>query len=43
MSAPQDELRDRLPALTLADEHRLQRRLDGLRKTRDPQARARQR
>jgi ATP-dependent helicase HrpA len=43
VSAPQDELRDRLPALTLADEHRLRRRLDGLRKTRDPQARARQR
>ncbi|MCW2635087.1 MAG: hrpA [Blastococcus sp.] len=43
MSAPHDELRDRLPALTLADEHRLGRRLDGLRKTRDPQARARQR
>ncbi|MCW2699816.1 MAG: hrpA [Blastococcus sp.] len=43
MSAPQDELRDRLSALTLADEHRLGRRLDGLRRTRDPQARARQR
>jgi ATP-dependent helicase HrpA len=43
VSAPHDELRDRLPALTLADEHRLGRRLDGLRKTRDPQARARQR
>jgi ATP-dependent helicase HrpA len=38
-----DELRARLPALTLADEHRLRRRLDGLRKTRDPQARDRQR
>jgi ATP-dependent helicase HrpA len=36
-------LRDRLAALTLADEHRLRRRLDGLRTTRDPQARARQR
>jgi ATP-dependent helicase HrpA len=43
VSAPQDELRDRLPALTLADEHRLGRRLDGLRRTRDAQARARQR
>ncbi|WP_346620298.1 ATP-dependent RNA helicase HrpA [Blastococcus montanus] len=49
MSAPpdavraRDDLRDRLPDLTLADEHRLRRRLDGLRKTRDPQARARQR
>ncbi len=42
MSAPLDELRSRLPALTLSDEHRLGRRLDGLRRTRDPQARARQ-
>ncbi|WP_116450923.1 ATP-dependent RNA helicase HrpA [Blastococcus litoris] len=48
MSAPENptaepELRQRLAALALADEHRLRRRLDGLRKTRDPQARARQR
>jgi ATP-dependent helicase HrpA len=43
VSAPQDDLPTRLPALTLADEHRLRRRLDGLRKTRDPQARERQR
>ena len=43
MSAPQDDLRARLPALTLQDEHRLRRRLDGLRRTRDPQARERQR
>jgi ATP-dependent helicase HrpA len=43
VSAPQDDLRARLPALTLADEHRLGRRLDGLRRTRDPQARERQR
>ncbi|MGY1801876.1 ATP-dependent RNA helicase HrpA [Blastococcus sp. SYSU D00922] len=41
--APEPELRERLAALTIADEHRLRRRLDGLRKTRDPQARARQR
>ncbi|CAA9281874.1 MAG: ATP-dependent helicase HrpA [uncultured Blastococcus sp.] len=42
---PADEpaLRARLASLTLLDEHRLRRRLDGLRKTRDPQARARQR
>ena len=48
MSAPtrpaeEADLRERLTALTLADEHRLRRRLDGLRKTRDPQSRARQR
>jgi ATP-dependent helicase HrpA len=43
VSAPVDDLRARLPELTLQDEHRLRRRLDGLRKTRDPQARARQR
>ena len=48
MSAPtrpaeEADLRDRLAGLTLLDEHRLRRRLDGLRKTRDPQARARQR
>ncbi|MCW2702367.1 MAG: hrpA [Blastococcus sp.] len=43
MSSPHDDLRERLPALTILDEHRLRRRLDGLRKTRDAQARARQR
>ncbi len=43
MSAPQDDLRARLPSLTLTDEHRLRRRLDGLRRTRDPAARERQR
>jgi ATP-dependent helicase HrpA len=31
-----------LPGLTLLDEHRLRRRLDGLRKTRDAAARLRQ-
>jgi ATP-dependent helicase HrpA len=43
VSAPTDDLRERLGALTMLDEHRLRRRLDGLRKTRDPQARQRQR
>ena len=43
MSAPQDDLRSRLTGLLLEDEHRLRRRLEGLRRTRDPQARARQR
>ncbi|WP_369130327.1 ATP-dependent RNA helicase HrpA [Modestobacter roseus] len=43
MSTPHDELRSRLPALTLADEHRLRRRLDGTRRTKDPAARAGQR
>ncbi|WP_104524047.1 ATP-dependent RNA helicase HrpA [Blastococcus atacamensis] len=43
MSSPHDDLRARLASLTIADEHRLRRRLDGLRRTRDPQARARQR
>jgi ATP-dependent helicase HrpA len=43
VSAPTDDLRERLSGLTLLDEHRLRRRLDGLRKTRDPQAWARQR
>lgn len=42
MSSPQDDLRARLATLTLADEHRLRRRLDGLRSTRDPAARERQ-
>ncbi|SEL31935.1 ATP-dependent helicase HrpA [Blastococcus sp. DSM 46786] len=43
MSAPHDDLRSRLSGLTLADEHRLRRRLDGLRRTRDARARERQR
>jgi ATP-dependent helicase HrpA len=43
VSEPTDDLRARLPSLTLQDEHRLRRRLDGLRSTRDPQARERQR
>ncbi|RBY91473.1 ATP-dependent RNA helicase HrpA [Blastococcus sp. TBT05-19] len=43
MSSPHDDLRARLASLTLADEHRLRRRLDGLRRTRDAQARERQR
>jgi len=43
VSAPIDELRERLSGLTLADEHRLRRRLDGLRRTRDAGARERQR
>ncbi|MGY1752918.1 ATP-dependent RNA helicase HrpA [Blastococcus sp. SYSU D01042] len=42
MSSPQDDLRARLAGLTLADEHRLRRRLDGLRRTRDAGARERQ-
>ncbi|MGY1740847.1 MULTISPECIES: ATP-dependent RNA helicase HrpA [unclassified Blastococcus] len=37
------DLRARLAALTVEDEHRLGRRLDGLRRTRDADARARQR
>ncbi|SDP51159.1 ATP-dependent helicase HrpA [Klenkia soli] len=41
MSTETDELRSRLPALTLEDEHRLRRRLDQLRGVRDPAARAR--
>ena len=43
MSFPQDDLHARLAGLTLADEHRLRRRLDGLRRTRDAGARERQR
>lgn len=39
--AETDDLRSRLPALTLDDEHRLRRRLDQLRGVRDPAARAR--
>jgi len=42
VTTPHDDLRSRLPALTLADEHRLRRRLDGTRWTKDPAARARQ-
>ncbi|GAB3355341.1 ATP-dependent RNA helicase HrpA [Modestobacter lapidis] len=42
MSTPHDDLRSRLPALTLEDEHRLRRRLDAIRRTKDPAARARQ-
>jgi ATP-dependent helicase HrpA len=38
-----DDLRSRLSALTLTDEHRLRRRLDGTRRTKDPAARTRQR
>jgi len=41
VSTGTDELRSRLPALTLDDEHRLRRRLDQLRGVRDPAARAR--
>jgi ATP-dependent helicase HrpA len=43
VSAPPDALRARLDGLTLEDAHRLRRRLDGLRRVRDPEARARQR
>ncbi|WP_138734969.1 ATP-dependent RNA helicase HrpA [Modestobacter excelsi] len=43
MTTPHDDLRSRLSALTLTDEHRLGRRLDGTRRTKDPAARARQR
>ncbi|MDP5181314.1 ATP-dependent RNA helicase HrpA [Blastococcus sp. BMG 814] len=43
MSAPHDDLRSRLSGLTLADEHRLRRRLDGLRRTREARAREQQR
>jgi ATP-dependent helicase HrpA len=42
VTTPHDDLRSRLSALTLADEHRLARRLDSTRRTRDPAARARQ-
>jgi ATP-dependent helicase HrpA len=42
VTTPHDDLRSRLSALTLADEHRLRRRLDGTRRTKDPAARARQ-
>ncbi|SDN38700.1 ATP-dependent helicase HrpA [Geodermatophilus siccatus] len=43
MTTPPDDLRARLAGLTLEDEHRLRRRLDGTRRTRDDEARARQR
>ncbi|WNV75108.1 ATP-dependent RNA helicase HrpA [Geodermatophilus sp. DSM 44513] len=43
MSTPPDDLRARLAGLTLEDAHRLRRRLDGTRTTRDVQARAGQR
>src|SRR3954464_2039555 len=39
---PHGDLRARLPELTLEDEHRLRRRLDQTRRTRAPEARARQ-
>ncbi|MEX5717594.1 ATP-dependent RNA helicase HrpA [Geodermatophilus maliterrae] len=41
MSTPPDDLRSRLAGLTLDDEHRLGRRLDALRRTRDAAARGR--
>ncbi|HZH20826.1 MAG TPA: ATP-dependent RNA helicase HrpA, partial [Geodermatophilus sp.] len=43
MTTPPDDLRARLAGLTLEDGHRLGRRLDGTRRTRDAEARARQR
>ncbi|MPQ98635.1 ATP-dependent RNA helicase HrpA [Modestobacter sp. I12A-02628] len=43
MSTPHDDVRARLAGLTLEDEHRLGRRLDSTRRTRDPLVRARQR
>ncbi|SDZ22336.1 ATP-dependent helicase HrpA [Geodermatophilus africanus] len=43
MTTPPDDLRARLAGLTLEDEHRLRRRLDGTRRTRDDEARTRQR
>jgi ATP-dependent helicase HrpA len=42
VTALHEDLRSRLAQLTLQDEHRLRRRLDGLRRTRDDAARARQ-
>ena len=42
MTTPHDDLRSRLSALTLTDEHRLRRRLDSTRRTRDVAARTRQ-
>ncbi|SDN95352.1 ATP-dependent RNA helicase HrpA [Geodermatophilus sp. DSM 45219] len=43
MTTPPDDLRARLAGLTIEDAHRLGRRLDGTRRTRDAEARARQR
>jgi ATP-dependent helicase HrpA len=43
VTTPHDDLRSRLSALTLEDEHRLRRRLDATRRTKDPEARAGQR
>jgi ATP-dependent helicase HrpA len=43
VTTPPDDLRARLAGLTLEDEHRLRRRLDATRRTRDAEARARQR
>ncbi|MGY1641078.1 ATP-dependent RNA helicase HrpA [Geodermatophilus sp. SYSU D00703] len=43
MTPAPDDLRSRLAGLTLEDEHRLRRRLDGTRRTKDAGARARQR
>jgi len=42
VTTPHDDLRSRLSALTLTDEHRLGRRLDGTRRTKDAAARTRQ-
>ena len=42
MTALHEDLRSRLSGLTIEDEHRLGRRLDGTRRTRDTDARARQ-
>ncbi|MGZ4199669.1 MAG: DEAD/DEAH box helicase, partial [Thermoleophilia bacterium] len=42
-AAPEQDLGGRLAALTLEDEHRLRRRLDGIRRIRDREARGRQR
>src|SRR4051812_27586438 len=41
-AAPLDAVRARLAAVTLRDEHRLRRRLDRVRRTRDPAARGRE-
>ncbi|MGY1834338.1 ATP-dependent RNA helicase HrpA [Blastococcus sp. SYSU DS0510] len=43
MTALHEDLRSRLSQLTLADEHRLRRRLDGLRRAKDARAREQQR
>ncbi|RJL34327.1 ATP-dependent RNA helicase HrpA [Bailinhaonella thermotolerans] len=39
MRSPLSDLQSRLPGLTLRDEHRLRRRVDGVRKVRNPKAR----